>query len=480
MVTRRDLLRRATLVGAGLGLVGFDPQKEALANDQPPAETPEENYGSMVGVKFEPRSVVRVGIVGLGNRGSSMLPEFLALENVLVTAICDVDKDRVLAAQSAIEKAGQPSPALHSNGDHDFENLCKRDDVDFVYTPTPWDWHVPVALAAMSNGKHVGIEVPAATTLQDCWSLVTASEKNRRHCLIMENCCYGYNELMVLKMLKAGLLGEALHGECAYDHDLRDELFWTNHSGLWRRFPHTTKDGNLYPTHGLGPMARYMNINRGDRFDHLVSMSSPERGLTLYREQHVPREDPRWKETYKCGDVNTSLIKTASGRTIMLQHAVTTPRPYDRINLLSCTKGIFRDYPARLFLDQTQGREQWMGAEEYNKIRSEYEPDLWQRVGQTARQKGGHGGMDFIMLYRLTECIRKGLAPDIDVYDAAAWSVVGPLSELSVAQGGLPIKFPDFTRGKWAEERREAAGSKTPFCGAALPIYPLRTTSSAT
>jgi len=457
-ITRRDLLKSATLAGASLGMTGIVLGKETPVSVKE-AAAPETSYESVIGMKFSPRDVVRVGVVGLGNRGSSMLPEFLAVGNVQVTAICDIKREYVLQAQSVIEKAGQKTPAVYSSGDRDFENLCKRDDVDFVYTATPWHWHVPVALAAMSNGKHVGVEVPAATTLEDCWALVNASEKYRRHCLIMENVCYGYNELMVLKMVKAGLLGEPLHGECAYDHDLRDELFWTEHSGLWRRFPHTTQNGNLYPTHGLGPMAKYMNVNRGDRFDYLVSVSSPERGLTLYREKHLSPDDPRWKEKYKCGDVNTSLIKTVSGRTIMLQHAVTTPRPYDRINLLSCTKGIFRDYPARLFLDEPPahgealGSAEWMAPEPYEKIRTEYAPDLWKQVGDRARENGGHGGMDFVMVYRLIECIRQGLAPDIDVYDAASWSAPGPLSEMSVAQGGMPMKFPDFTRGKWKQER---------------------------
>ncbi len=455
-ITRRDLLKSATLAGASLSVTGILLGKEKITSSKEAAET---SYDSVIGMKFSPRDVVRVGIVGLGNRGSSMLPEFLAVGNVQVTAICDIKRDYLLKAQSVIEQAGQKTPALYSNGDRDFENLCKRDDVDFVYTATPWDWHVPVALSAMSNGKDVGVEVPAATTLEDCWALVNASEKYRRHCLIMENACYGYNELMLLKMVRAGVLGEPLHGECAYDHDLRDELFWTEHSGLWRRFPHTTRNGNLYPTHGLGPMAKYMNINRGDRFDYLVSVSSPESGLTLYREKHVPREDARWKEKYKCGDVNTSLIKTASGCTIILQHAVTTPRPYDRINLLSCTKGIFRDYPARLFLDEPPadggrlGFGEWMAAEQYEKIRSEYAPDLWKQVGDLAREHGGHGGMDFVMVYRLIECIRKGLAPDIDVYDAASWSAPGPLSDMSVSEAGAPVKFPDFTRGKWNQSR---------------------------
>jgi predicted dehydrogenase len=248
-----------------------------------------------------------------------MLDEFLGVDGVQITAVCDIVKDKCLNAKQVIEKAGQKSPAVFFNGDHDFENLCKRDDVDFVYIATPWDWHVPMAVAAMKNGKHTGVEVPAAVTLKECWELVETSEKTRRHCIMMENCCYGANEMMVLNMVRAGLFGELLHGEAAYIHDLRSLLFEDQSEGLWRRFPHINRDGNLYPTHGLGPVAQYMDINRGDRFDYLVSMSSLSVSLAEYRDKHIPSGSPKRKEKYKCGDMNTSLIKTAKGRTIMLQ-----------------------------------------------------------------------------------------------------------------------------------------------------------------
>jgi hypothetical protein len=302
----------------------------------------------------------------------------------------------------------------------------------------------------MVNGKHVGVEVPAATTLKECWELVDISEKTRRHCLIMENCCYGFNEMMVLNMVKAGMFGELLHGGAAYDHDLRGIVNENRSEGLWRRFWHTKRDGNLYPTHGLGPVAHYMDINRGDRFDYLVSMSSPSVGLYEYREKRVPKEDPKWQENYKCGDVNTSLIKTAKGRTILLQHNVTTPRPYDRINMVQGSKGIFQDYPARIYLEGQPGGERFANLDQY---KEKYEPPLWKSVGDLARQKGGHGGMDYIMAYRLIQCMREGLAPDIDVYDAAAWSAPTALSEMSVTQGSAPVKFPDFMRGRWKDPR---------------------------
>ncbi|HYJ47157.1 MAG TPA: Gfo/Idh/MocA family oxidoreductase, partial [Pyrinomonadaceae bacterium] len=340
---------------------------------------------------------------------------------------------------------------VYSKGPRDFERMCETEELDLVYNATPWEWHVPIMLSAMKNGKHTATEVPAAMTLDDCWAMVEAAEKYRRHCVLMENCCYDYDELMVLNMVRAGVFGELVHGECAYNHDLREILFETRDEGLWRRRHHTLRDSNLYPTHGLGPVANYMKINRGDRFDHLVAMSSGHWGLETYRKEKLAADDPRQREVYKCGDYNTAIIKTARGRTIMLQHNVSTPRPYDRINLIQGTKGIFRDYPSRIFLDGHEGRHEWQSTDAF---KAQYEHDLWRRVGAQARELGGHGGMDYIMCYRLIECMRTGTAPDIDVYDAAAWSVPGPLSEISVARGSTPVKFPDFTRGRWSEERR--------------------------
>ncbi|HSE37965.1 MAG TPA: Gfo/Idh/MocA family oxidoreductase, partial [Blastocatellia bacterium] len=273
-LSRRDMIKSAAIAGATLGLT--DLRASSTPAEEMTAPLP---AATVIGMKFEPRSVVRVGIIGVGARGTSMLAEFLGVEGVQITALCDIVKDKCLNAQSVIEKAGHKQPALFFNGDHDFENLCKRDDLDFIYIATPWDWHVPMAVAAMKNGKHTGVEVPAAVTLKECWELVDTSEKTRRHCIMMENCCYGANEMLVLNMVRAGLFGELLHGEAAYIHDLRALLFEDQSEGLWRRFPHITRDGNLYPTHGLGPVAQYMDVNRGDRFDYLVSVSSPSVSL---------------------------------------------------------------------------------------------------------------------------------------------------------------------------------------------------------
>jgi hypothetical protein len=404
----------------------------------------------MIGVPFTAVKTVRFGVIGTGGRGSEMIREMLSLDGAEVRAVCDINRDAALTAAGKIETASGKKPEVYTSGEHDFENLVRRDDLDFVYIATPWDWHVPMAVAAMEAGKHCGTEVPAATTIEDCFKLVRTSERTRRHCLIMENCCYGENELMVLNIIRAGLLGELIHGEAAYIHDLREELLRNRGEGLWRRLPHTVRNGNLYPTHGLGPVANYMGVNRGDRFDYLVSVSSLQKGLEVYRDANFPAEDPKRREKYVEGDMNTSVIRTARGRTIVLQHDVVDPRPYDRVNLISGTKGVFRDYPPRIYLDGQPGAEQFTSIDAY---KEKYEHPLWQKSGEMARKMGGHGGMDFILLYRLAECMREGLPPDIDVYDAATWSAAGPLSERSVASGSEPVKFPDFTNGRWEQPR---------------------------
>lgn len=441
-VSRRQLLK----TGVSLIGVGLAARDTNIFASEPPAPPPAQGE-TMIGVKFEPRDTVRVGVIGVGGRGTSMLSNFLAIPHVQVNAICDVVKEKALAAQQMSEKSGGKRPEIYTNGDHDFENLCKRDDLDFIYVATPWDWHAPMALAAMNAGKHVGLEVPAVNTLEECQQIVDASEKTRRHCMIMENCCYGFNELLVLNMIRAGLFGDLLHGEAAYIHDLREEIFSDKGEGLWRRKPHTTRNGNLYPTHGLGPVSNYMGINRGDRFDYIVSVSSPAKGFDAYRAAKITKDSPKWSEKYICGDMNTSLIKTVNGLTIMLQHDVSNPQPYDRINLIKGVKGIFRDYPERVFFDGQPGEEAFTNLDAY---KEKYEHRLWKEHGKTAEDKG-HGGMDYLMLFRLVECFRQGLAPDMDVYDAASWSAPAALSEKSVAQGSAPLKFPDFTRGAWKQ-----------------------------
>lgn len=405
---------------------------------------------SMADVPFARHDKVRMAFIGVGGRGMSLLRDCLAVPNVEVVAVCDIVSERVKAAQKRVVDAGQAEPKGFDEHDRHYEDLCKLQGIDLIYIATPWDWHVPMAVAAMEAGKHVGLEVPAATTIDDCWKLVDTSERTRKHCVILENCCYGWSEMLVLNMVRQGALGELTHGEAAYIHDLRSLLLEDHGEGLWRRKPHTEIDGNLYPTHGLGPVANYMDVNRGDLFAYMVSMSSHEKNLTHHRDKTIPDGHHKREEKYVCGDMNTSLIKTANGRSIMLQHDVVSPRPYDRINLISGTKGTFRDYPARIYIEGETPNHNW---EDLDRYREKFEHPLWSKQGELARRMGGHGGMDYIMSFRLIQCMLEGLPPDMDVYDAAAWSAPFPLSVESVAKGSAPVAFPDFTRGRWKQPR---------------------------
>ncbi len=422
--------------------------------EQPhPSGSATASSATMVNVPFSSRTP-SLGLIGVGGRGTNLLQNLLAAD-VTIKAICDVVKEKAQHAAGLVEKAGQKAPALYTDGEHAFEQLASRDDLDLIVVATPWSWHTTMAVAAMTNGKHVAVEVPAATTVDECWTLVDTSEKTRRHCIMLENCAYGYNETLVLNMIRAGIFGDLLYGSGGYIHDLREELFSNAGEGLWRRTVHTQRNGNLYPTHGLGPVANYMSINRGDRFDYLVSMSTPHHGLEKYREEHINKSDPKWKESYVTGDMNMSLIKTVKGLTINLQHDTVNPHPYDRLNQIAGTKAVFQDYPPRLYVDGQEGKEEWASIDKY---KEQFEHPLWKEEGEIARKIGGHGGMDFIMCYRLIECMRRGLPPDMDVYDAASWSAPAPLSQNSVAQRSAPYEFPDFTRGHWQDRQGSAIG----------------------
>lgn len=430
--------RRKFMQMSAASAVSLSAMNLAHAEESAPQNT-------MVDVPFEKR-VPRLGIIGTGGRGTSLLGNLLAAD-AQVVALCDIVKEKAEHAAGLVVAAGQKKPELYTDGPHHYEALCGRNDIDFVIVATPWSWHAEMALAAMKHGKDVAIEVPGVTTMEECWAIVKTSEETRKHCMILENCCYGYNETLILRMVHDGKLGDLLYGEGAYIHDLRDELFSNAGEGLWRRTEHTLRDGNLYPSHGLGPVANYMGVQRGDRFGHIVSMSSPQRGLDAYRNDHLKQGDPRWAERYITGDMNTSLIKTAKGLTITVKHAVSSPHPYDRINLIAGTKGIFQDYPPRIYIDGLDKEGTWGSLDTWK----QYQHPLWKREGEIAQKVGGHGGMDFIMLYRLLECVREGQAPDLDVYDCAAWSAVAPLSVESVSHGSAPVDFPDFTQGKWRE-----------------------------
>lgn len=436
-LNRRNFLVSTVAAGLGGAMLGCAPGAPLKTLTRPaPAAEP---------FRAAPLEKVRVGFVGVGNQGSSHVRNFLKIDNVEVKAVCDIVESKVRRIQNWAVKDGQPEPQGYFNGPEDYRNLCAREDLDLVFIATPWGWHVPMCVEAMKNGKHAATEVPAAYTIDGCWELVETAEKTARHCVMMENCNYGRFEMLSLNLLRLGLLGEAIHGECGYLHDLRATKFGTQSEGLWRRAHATKRNGNLYPTHGLGPMANCMDINRGDQFDFLVSMSSVARGLSLYAEEHLPKDDPRRQERFVLGDYNSSLIRTRNGRTIILTHNCDSPRPYSRVNLLQGTRGIVSGYPDRVYIEGRSPEHTWEDAEKYY---PEFEHPLWKNHGSTAKG-AGHGGMDFLEDYRLVQSLLKGEPTDMNVYDAAALSVVCALSEQSVAQRGKPVDFPDFTRGRW-------------------------------
>jgi hypothetical protein len=392
-----------------------------------------------------PIDTVRIGFVGIGGQGSGHVENFLKIAGCRITAVCDIRSERTDWAVKAITEAGQPAPAVFNRGPRDFERLCETKDLDLVFNATPWEWHVPIMLSAMKHGKHTATEVPAAMTIEDCWAIVEAAEKHRLHCVMMENCNYDRMEMMAYNMVRQGVFGEVLHAEGGYLHDLRAIKFADEGEGLWRRAWATKLDGNPYPTHGLGPIANCLDINRGDRFDYLVSMSGPSRGLQAWAAEHEPPDSPKRRERYVLGDVNVSLIKTALGKTVVVEHCTNLPRPYSRINIVEGTKGLFQGYPDRVYIEGRGREHQWQPAAE---VLAEFEHPLWKEIAERAAG-AGHGGMDFIEDYRLIKCLREGLPTDMTVYDAAALSAVVDLSVRSVKKRSAALDVPDFTRGAW-------------------------------
>ncbi len=441
-VNRRDFIKAGA--AAGMGVAAINAIMNGAANARELSTSP------MIEFKVPPIENVRIGYVGVGGMGSAHVGNLLKIKGCQIAAVCDIVPGKVERIQKSVQGAGFPKPAGYSKGDWDFKRMCENEDLDLVYTATPWEWHVPVCLAAMRSGKHAATEVNAAFTTEECWEMVETAEKTQRHCLLMENCCYDGPEMQILNMVKQGLFGEILHGECGYLHDLRGVKFGAGGEGLWRREHSKKRNCNLYPTHGLGPIAQCMDINRGDAFDYLVSMSCNSRGLYEYAKEHYPENDPKRKETYKLGDVNTSLIRTKKGKTIIVKHDTNLPRPYSRDVLVQGTKGIVRKYPEGKI--HIEGKSPGHGWEELNKY-SEYDHPLWKAMQERAKG-AGHGGMDFIEDYRLIEALNTGRPTDTNVYDAVAWSAVVGLSEQSAANRGKPVDFPDFTRGQWKKPRK--------------------------
>ena len=447
--TRRDFLKTVSTAGAA----ALALSASSRAADAATASPPRRQGKSVVGLRAPKLDAVRWGFIGLGARGSGTLRETMLLEHCEIRGLCDNHEPTLTKAVAAVKKAGRPNPAVFGDGDEAYKKMLERADIDAVFICTPWRAHVPMAVAAMRAGKHAFIEVPAAISLAECWQLVDVAEETQRHCMMMENCCYGREELMLLRMCREGAFGELLHGEASYLHDLRSQTKEVEHgTGSWRIREHELRNGNLYPTHGLGPVAQYMNVNRGDRFARLVSFSSPSLGLPDYVEKNFPAGHARRTAKYVNGDLNTSIVKTARGRTIVVQHDTTNPRPYSRSNLIQGTRGLFSGYPSRIYVEGRTKTEAW--ETDLAKWFEEFDHPLWKKVAAVAAQlpkdgTSGHGGMDFVMRWRIVQCLRDGLPLDQDVYDAAAWSCISELSEKSVAQGGAPMEVPDFTRGAW-------------------------------
>lgn len=414
-------------------------------------------------LRCEPMDTVRIGFIGVGRRGFNAVKRFVHIEGVSIRAISDMEQFNIDRTQNLLEESGLPKAEVYLDDENTWKQLCERDDIDLVYICTDWNTHTPMSVYAMEQGKHVAVEVPAALTIDECWQLVNTAEKTRRHCMMLENCCYDFFELATLNMAQQGVFGEIVHVEGAYIHDLRESRFnerfgevsspeekprLRGYYDFWRLKHNTNFDGNAYPTHGLGPVCQILNIHRGDKMNYLVSVSSDQVGMSVYAKERFGEDSPQAKQDYKLGDMNTTIIKTEKGKTIMIQHDVASPRPYSRIHLVSGTKGFAQKYPSEQIALEPNGHHPLSNAQR-DSLLAVYEFPFVTEIKEVAQKVGGHGGMDFIMDYRLIYCLRNGLPLDQDVYDAAEWSCLVELTEVSVKNNSAPVQIPDFTRGAW-------------------------------
>ena len=451
---RRDFLRHGSTIGAGLALTSLGHAVPAAAQGESSAPGP--NAGKKL----------RIGFVGIGARGSCLFQILLEIEGVEIRALCDIREDRVERAQRWVTEAGQPEPSGYTKGDTDFKRMCETEDLDLVITATPWQWHVPVCVAAMESGKHAATEVPAAITLDECWQLVETSERTGRHCMMLEQYCYFRKTMTILNMIRRGCFGELLHLEGRSQEDwIRDNWHMFNSDGTidWCAEYMALRNGNLYPTHGFGPMAIWANINRGDRLEHLVSMSSKGRALQLHAERSFGKDHALARRTYNQGDANITLIRSANGVSFTLYFGAQSPQPWSpehkvQGTLGACIGDMF-DYGPR--------DNNWIQAKVYEKAKEsntrgrwgnywdyaqEYDHPLWKALGEVAdkyRARDWSGAYDYLMLRQLVNALRRNEAPPMNVYDSATWSAISELSERSVAQKSSPQDFPDFTKGKW-------------------------------
>jgi hypothetical protein len=393
---------------------------------------------------------ISLGVIGLGKRGTSLLQMLLDMEDVEVPALCEVYEDRLLHGVELVKASGRPAPATYRS----YEELLERSDVEAVLIATSWTTHVEIAIAAMKAGKKVGMEVGGATSLEELWALVRTYEETRVSFMMLENCCYGRHELAVLNMVKKGLFGEIVHCQGGYQHDLRDEVGLGDVERHYRFEQYLHRNGENYPTHELGPIAKVLDINRGNRFLTLTSMASKARGLHEWFVNTLGPDHPKTKLQFAQGDIVTTMIKCARGETILLVLDTTLPRPYSRGGRIQGTKGIWMEDNASIHLEGRSPAHQW---EPFGPYMEEFEHPLWRKYLEYG-VRGGHDGMDFLTLRAWLESVRDGSHPPIDVYDAAAWMAVTVLSEQSIALGSAPVPFPDFTNGKWTRTEPKHTG----------------------
>jgi len=472
---RRDFLKKTTLAGAGAVagtmLTGFKSDKKALSKLAPILESSKRSHSqrfNMSGYAAPPIPVVRIGIIGLGDRGSEAVQRLSNIDGLEIKALCDKREVCVKESQKFLKSIGSPAAKEFYGGENEWKKLVELPELDLIYTCTPWILHTPISVYAMESGKHVACEVPIARTLDDAWQLVETSEKTRKHCMMLENCCYDFFELLTLNMARQGMFGEIIHGEGAYIHNLMgmnfrkpldDKQIDDAYTDMWRLKENATRNGNLYPTHGLGPICQVLNINRGDRLEYLSSVSTDDFTMAP-KEKELVASDPfyaQWKDSKFRGNFNTTIIRTALGKSIMVQHDVSSEHPYSRIHLVKGTKGMAVKYPKELIAIG----DNWLKDEEMKKITDEHTPEIVKRFGEQARAVGGHGGMDFIMDWRLIDCLRNGLPLDENVYDGALWSSIAPLSEWSVANRSQTIDVPDFTCGSWKTNKPHGINLET-------------------
>lgn len=451
----RNYLLKLLIISVVVSLIGCNQAKNTNENTENLNDEliRPEGQKSVLGLKVDPIPTVKVGFIGLGMRGDPAVYRYTFIEDVEIKALCDLNQDYIDRSQKCLADKKLPK-ADEYIGDDAWKKLCERPDIDLVYICTDWENHTPMAIYAMEQGKHVAVEVPAAMTVQECWDLVNTAEKTQRHCMMLENCCYDFFELNTLNMAQQGVFGEIVHVEGAYIHDLRELNFnvlgkdENAYHDRWRLEYNKVHTGNPYPTHGLGPVCQILNIHRGDKMNSLVSVSTKQFGMTEYAQNRFGKESLDAKEKYSLGDMNTTIISTEKGKTIMIQHDVTSPRPYNRLHVISGTKGFAQKYPIEGIALEPNAHD-FLDKQKFEALMKQYEHPFITEIGEMAKEVGGHGGMDFIMDYRLIYCLKNGLPLDQDVYDAAEWSCIVELSEQSALNGGKPMSIPDFTRGDW-------------------------------